>query len=140
MLKSANENTLSDAISEAYFEISTLAEEMQDAFDNTPEQFKENSGRSREEAAHWLEAVLEPRLPADLTGNSHWVKWSEMVAGKDRRIFRPARRNNIVNCLKSCLAYISKYPETEELKSAKQSLEITIDNLESIFFPGMTGR
>jgi hypothetical protein len=35
--------------------------------------------------------------------------------------------------------YISKFPETDELKSAKQSLEITIHNLESIFFPGMTG-
>jgi hypothetical protein len=140
MRKGTNENKLSDAITEAYFEISALAEEMQEAFNNTPEQFKENSGRSREEAAHWLEAVLEPQLPAELAGDSHWVKWPEMVAGKDRRIFRPARRNNIVNCLRSCLAYISKFPETDELKSAKQSLEITIHNLESIFFPGMTGR
>ncbi len=58
-----------------------------------------------------------------------------MVAGKDGRIFRPARRNNIVNSLKACLAYISKYPEAKRLKSAKQTLEITIHNLESIFFP-----
>jgi hypothetical protein len=71
MRKSTNENKLSDAIAEAYFEISALAEEMQEAFDSTPEQFKENSGR-REEAAHWLEAVLDPRLPAELAGDSHW--------------------------------------------------------------------
>jgi hypothetical protein len=38
------------------------------------------------------------------------------------------------------MTYILKYPETEQLKSAKQSLEITIHNLESIFFPGMTGK
>jgi hypothetical protein len=59
---------------------------------------------------------------------------------KDGRIFRPGRRNNIINCLKGYLAYVSEYPETEQLKSAKQPLEITIHNLESIFFPGMTGR
>jgi hypothetical protein len=140
MRKSTSENKLCDAITDAYQEISTLAEEMQEAFEATPEQFKENSGRSREQAAHWLEAVLEPRLPPDFCSDVHWVKWREMVAGKDGRIFRPARRNNVVNCLRACLAYITKFPETEELKSAKQSLEITIHNLESIFFPGMTGR
>lgn len=140
MRKSKNGNQLSDAISDAYSEISNLAEEMREAFDNTPEQFKDNSGRSREEAADWLEVVLEPTLPRELIRGDHWIEWPEMVRGKDGRLFRPARRNNAVNCLSACLAYISRFPETDELKAAKQNLEITIHNLKSITFPGMTGR
>ena len=140
MRKSRNEKQLSDAISDAYLEISNLAEEMREAFDNTPEQFKDNSGRSREEAADWLEAVLEPRLPQELNRGDHWIEWPEMARGKDGRLFRPARRDNVVNCLNACLAYISRFPETDELKMAKHHLETTIHNLKSITFPGMTGR
>jgi hypothetical protein len=67
--------SISYAFDNAYSEVSSLAEEMREAFENTPEQFKDNSGREREITAEWLEAMLHPSIPSSIAGEGHWIEW-----------------------------------------------------------------
>jgi hypothetical protein len=139
MRRSWAENFISDAFVDAYFEISQLANEMREAFDSTPEQFKENSGKDREIAADILEAVFQPGVPASIA--KHHIGWFEMRKGKDRKLFRPARRDNAVRCLKAGLAYASRVSDdSRDMVQFIESTKIDIHNLETIHFPGMSGR
>jgi hypothetical protein len=139
--KSWTENTVSEALFDAYFEISQLADEMREAFENTPEQFKENSGREREVAADWLEAVSQPDVPPRIAGKEHWIKWLEMRPGKDGRLFRPARRDNAVRCLAAALSYaVNVNDDSPDIVKFIQGIKTDIHNLETILFPGMSGR
>jgi hypothetical protein len=141
MKKSWTENTVSEGLVEAYFEISQLGDEMREAFDNTPEQFKSNSGRDREIAADILEAVSHPGVPTSIAGKQHWIGWLQMHAGKDGKLFRPARRDNALNCLRAALAYASKVSDdTSDMVRFIEDTKIDIHNLETIHFPGMAGR
>jgi hypothetical protein len=141
MRQSWVENTISDGFSEAYYEISVLADEMREAFENTPEQFKENSGKEREAAADILEAVFSPSIPSEISGNQHWIQWMEMRPGKDRKMFRPARRDNALRCLKAGLSYATKFADgNPKIVQFVELLKIDIHNLETIHFPGMAGR
>jgi hypothetical protein len=133
------ENLISDAFTDAYFEISQLAEEMREAFDSTPEQFKENSGKDREIAADILEAVFQPSVPASIA--KHDIGWLEMRKGKDGKLFRPARRDNAVRCLRAGLAYASRVSDdSRDMIQFIENTKIDIHNLETIHFPGMSGR
>jgi hypothetical protein len=141
MRQSWTENTISEGFSEAYFEISILADEMREAFENTPEQFKENSGKDREVAADTLESVINPSLPVEISGKEHWIGWIEKRPGKDGKMFRPARRDNAVICLKAGLAYAIKFADSNpKVAQFVELLKIDIHNLETIHFPGMAGR
>ncbi|WP_334500354.1 hypothetical protein [Bradyrhizobium sp. AZCC 1678] len=132
---------MSEALFDAYFEISQLGDEMREAFDSTPEQFKENSGKEREVAADWLEAVLQPAVPPSIAGKEHWIEWLEMRPGKDGKLFRPARRDNAVRCLKAALAYAARvHDDSLDMKRFIDDTKIDAHNLETIHFPGMSGR
>jgi hypothetical protein len=135
------ENTVSEGVFDAYFELSQLADEMREAFDSTPEQFQSNSGKDRGIAADILEAIMSPCVPASIAGKEHWIGWIEKRAGRKGKLFRPARRDNAVSCLKAALAYASGISDdTMDMKQFRQDLEIDIHNLELIHFPGMSGR
>jgi len=141
MRKCWSENSISDGLTEAYHEISVLAEEMREAFESTPEQFKENSGKEREIAADILESVFDPTVPACISGEQHWIRWLEMRAGKDGKLFRPARRDNVVRCLEAGLAYAARVEDdSSEMVQFIKDIKIDINNLQCIHFPGMSGR
>lgn len=139
--KSLSGNSLSKAFDDAYFEISILAEEMREAFDNTPDQFKENSGNERGITADYLEAMLQPSVPARVAGDEHHIEWLEMIKGKDGRLFRPARRDNVVRCLEAGILYASKISDGDpDIARFVEGTKIDIHNLKSLHFPGMSGR
>ena len=59
--------TVADAISTAFGVITELAEEMREAFDNTPESLQSSgAGEARGEAADALEQISEPDVPEGL--------------------------------------------------------------------------
>jgi hypothetical protein len=65
--------------------------------------------RQRRVAASIMLAALdEPIVPTSLRGDAHLVQWHEMSGGK---LFRPARRDNVVRCLQACVAYLFDYVE-----------------------------
>jgi hypothetical protein len=134
-------NFLSDAFDDAYFEVSQLGDEMREAFEGTPEQFKENSGREREIAADILEAVFQPSIPSSIAGKGHYIEWTEMRKGKDGKLFRPARRDNVIRCLNAGLIYASRVSDdSRDMIQFIEGTKIDIHNLETIHFPGMSGR
>ena|SRR5258707_176474 len=136
MRKTWSEDTLAHAIDEAFQEVFTLAQEMEEAFDGTPESLKQSSmGQSREAAATELETAWDtPSVPDALRENR--IMWMEM-SGK---LFRPARRNNVVSCLQSCIAHLSSLVDDYDVKKLKESLQNSVDILSKVHFPGMSGR
>lgn len=139
MRKAWTSNSIEGALDEAYQSASELCEEMRDAFDNTPEQFKSNSGRFREIAADDLDSLLHPSIPPGIAGDAHHVTWLEMLKGKDGKLFRPARRDNVVRCLEACLYYAStESDDSDAMQKFRTDLKIDISILRSIRFPGMS--
>lgn len=139
MKKSRTRNLLSEAFDDAYCEAFQLGEEMREAFDATPEQFKDNSGKEREVAADILEAMLQPSVPDSIALEE--IEWIEMRKGKDGKLFRPARRDNILRCLRAGLMRASMASDDSRAMTLFVSdTKIDIQNLERIRFPGMSGR
>lgn len=127
------------AIEEAYFEIADLGDDMRDVFDRTPEQFKDNIGRSRELAADLLEAVSSPSVPKSVENEQ--ITWLEKRSGENGRLFRPARRDNATSALKACIGRLSKRATADqEVIKLLEHLARDVELIDSVFFPGMTGR
>lgn len=136
------ETNLSDAIGECQREISELADDMRNAFECTPEVFKDTTGLPREEAADDLEIasdmLSEYDIPTALKNEE--VYWWEMRAGRDGRLFRPARRDNVVRCLQACVSRLLKEPQEAEIVDVISKWRAAINWLEAVYFPGMTGQ
>jgi len=139
MRKIWSRDTLAHAISETFSEVLLLSEEMREAFDGTPGSLKQSRlGRRRQAAANLLEQY-EPEMPIPLRDDKHQVVWIEMVRGKDGNPFRPARRDNAVRCLLTCVAYLSSLPDRDDTDKLKFQLQNAINILDSVDFPGMSG-
>ena len=143
MIKGRRKVTLSSAIDECEQEVYQLSEEMHEAFEGTPEVFQDTAGRPREEAADRLQVAYDfllgsGDLPKGLRNEE--VQWTEMLAGTDGKIFRPARRDNVVRCLQACVSLLATVPETDETTKLKTNWQHAIDILRTVYFPGMTAR
>ena len=139
MRKTWSRDTFAHAISEAFSEVLLLSEEMREAFDGTPESLKRSRlGQRRETAAKLLEQY-EPDMPKPLRDDKHQVLWIEMVRGKDGNLFRPARRDNAVRRLLTCVAYLSTLPGRDDTDKLKTELQHSINILDAVDFPGMSG-
>lgn len=136
--------TIADAISEAMGEIQSLAEEMREAYDNTPESLQQSGvGEARGEAADNLENVNEPDVPAEIEKIE--VKWSYFPL--KARASRRERRDEAVSTLNVVMEHLDEIinddKEEQEQRDAAESLRDDIDNVisevESVEFPGMYG-
>lgn len=144
--KAPREMSMADAVSEAFGEITSLGEEMREAFDNTPESLQESGvGAARGEAADALESIDELELP-DWVGGLP-VKFSDVHVGGGRRgLSRNKRRDNAVNILENVMSALEELEEkTEgeekktELSELRDELETRKDEMEAVEFPGMFG-
>jgi hypothetical protein len=135
-------STLKYAIEEGGYQLSELSDEMREAFEGTPEVFQGTTGRPREVAADNLEVaydlLLGCNVPEELRDED--VEWIELRAGKNRRLYRPARRDNVVSCLRACIAQLATVSQDDEISKLKNELQTVVDILDAVFFPGMTGR
>jgi len=96
------------------------------------------SKQRRGAAANLLEQY-EPDMPEPLRDDKHQVVWIEMVRGKDGNLFRPARRDNAVRCLLTCVAYLSTLPDHDDTDKLKCELQHAINILDAVDLPGMSG-
>ncbi|MGT2503857.1 hypothetical protein ACVOMS_29715 [Bradyrhizobium guangxiense] len=141
MKKEWQDDSIAGAIDEAHRIISELAEEMQEAFDALPEHFKDYHVRRRE-AAEWLEVASDSLCglaPTGMNAERHQIRWLAMRAGKDGKLNRPARRDNVVKSLQACIFRLAEIRDEEEdaLKLIGELKRIR-DTLKSIEFPGMS--
>jgi len=133
MIKRWRTATLANAISEAYKEVYALSDEMQDASDNMPAQLGQRQGH----AAVLLERVYGRLDDNDVPGElrDEKVTWMEWRKGKDGKLFRPARRDNVVKCLQSCVASLETLPD-DEISEPKREWQWAIKVLREVHFPG----
>lgn len=144
------ELTIADAVSEAMGEIQSLAEEMRDAFDNTPESLQNDGvGAARGEAADNLENISEPDVPDELQGEAFKVKWQVRILSPSaqRRKSRSSRRDEAIETLNQVVHTLEEIQDDEklsdEVKNAATSfideVQSVIDEAEAVEFPGMYG-
>jgi hypothetical protein len=127
-------DSLTGAIRYAFEQVSELTWEMEEVSENTPEPLQRSElGECRSAAACMLGMVNEPTVPTSLRGDEHLVEWMEMTGGK---LFRPARRDNVVSCLEACVAYLST-KSNDDATGLKKELQKAIDDLKEIYFPPM---
>jgi len=145
-----HEMSIEDAISSAMSEIQSLADEMREAFDNTPESLQGSAaGQAREEAADNLENISEPDVPTELQGSGFVVKWSTKTLSPSamRKQSRSDRRYEAVETLCAVVSHLEKISEDKELsKEVREAAENFVDDVQSVIddaeavdFPGMYG-
>jgi len=139
MRQNWTEAYLAHAIRWACYEVDDLAEEMAEAFDAMPDFFQEYHYR-RESAADRLReaAATLATLSAPDGFSQRLVEWMEMVPGKDGKIFRPQRRDNVVRCLEACVQLLAHSTDDNNgVLELNDDLQEIIDLLAPIEFPGM---
>jgi hypothetical protein len=140
MKKSWQDASIGDALEEAYQIVLDLSEEMREAFDALPEQLKEYHKR-REDAATWLEVASDGLCglyPSTARQKEHQIRWFEMREGKDGKLSRPARRDNVVRSLQACIFALAELKEEDGALKLVGELKRIRDTLKSIEFPGMS--
>jgi hypothetical protein len=125
-------------IEEAYSVVDTLADEMREAFDALPEQLKDYHKR-REETGYLLQVATDRLcglVPTAICGAT--VYWLEERAGSEGKLYRPARRNNVVRSLQACIFRLSELRNEEGSLELIRELKAIRDILKSLEFPGMS--
>lgn len=139
-----HESSLQGMIMDAMAAITTLAEEMREAYDNTPESLQSSgAGEARGEAADNLENISEPDVPDWLENVNH--KWQSFPGPK--RPSRAARRDEAVEMLRQVMERLDELKEEksrseeerEQAEALRDEIENIIDEAEAVEFPGMFG-
>lgn len=145
------EMTIEDAVSEACGEITSLAEEMRESFDNTPESLQQSPvGEARGEAADNLENISEPDVPTELQGDKFRVKWSvrTLTSRQQIKLSRSRRRDEATSTLTVVVERLHEIVDDEAAfdeavreaaSSFADDVQQVIDEVESVEFPGMYG-
>jgi hypothetical protein len=147
-----HEYTIEGALADAMAEIQSLAEEMRDAYDNTPESLQNGGvGEARGEAADTLENINEPDVPAVLAGDRFKFKFSTVALSPSamRKRGRSSRRSDAVETLQQLNQFLETLEENKEIFTFKEEQEVAselrdevqtvIDEAEGVEFPGMYG-
>jgi hypothetical protein len=124
--------SLADAISARFEEVTELAIEMEGRYENATE-FAQQSDANQSvlSAAFMLNRARQPVVPASLRGDSHIITW-----WAKRGRYRTDRRDNVVSCLQACVAYLSTL-SSDDANSLRTELQSAIDQLEQVYFPPM---
>lgn len=145
------ELTIVDAVSEAFGEISSLAEEMREAFDNTPESLQSSGvGEARGEAADNLENISEPDVPDELQDEKFKVKCPVRVLSPSamRKRSRSSRRDEATETLHQVIERLGEIADEASIFSSEEreaasgfvdEVQNVIDEAEAVEFPGMYG-
>ena len=138
-------STIGDAVSDAIGEIQALAEEMREAYDNTPESLQSSGvGEARGEAADNLEQIEEPDVPEELKDIP-----VEILDPKPRKrgYSRASRRDQSVYILDVVIDALNTHIDAPDVsqdikdtaETFRDDLENVKDNAECVEFPGMFG-
>lgn len=123
--------TIANAYDLAQQEVYSLHDSMRESAENMPEQLSLAHANAADKLETALGSMYDCRVPTEFSElKITWEEWQ----GK---IHRPQRRDNIVNFLVAYLARVPRRHDTEKLRTALQE---TIDALNNVYFPGMSGR
>lgn len=163
MAKKAEPNrrkaTISDFVDEACGEFESLQEEMQERFDNMPENLQGGDVGSRvEEAAQALGEVMErPDFPEGVTDDEIEIVLPGRTPKQTAKMSRADRRDDAVQILAAVVDRLqTKIDELDQAQSGgdesddttnqvealteyMEGLQNRIDNAEAVEFPGMYG-
>jgi len=130
-------------IEEAFDTITELAEEMREAFDNTPESLQEGDvGQRRQEAADALENFSLPDIPAEAGDITVLFLPSLDLSSRSKRADEAA--NKLRTAAEAIADFLSDDNEDTEgdnqaLKDLAEQVENDASELEGVEFPGMYG-
>ena len=97
------EMELSNVIKDAYLALLELGDEMQEAFDNTPENFQGSAiGEARQAAADTLSALDQPSVHESLEATKVKVHMPVRTASQEGRLSRADRRDDAIDVAKLC--------------------------------------
>lgn len=139
---------LPDAVSEAFGEITSLAEEMREAFDNTPESLQQSgAGEARGEAADALENISEVEVPELLAKFEVTLTEPVLTPKQMMSKSRSARLGDATDILDMVISHLNELAEdktqTGEVMEAAgdlaSELEDAKNEAENVSFPGMYG-
>lgn len=131
--------TLADAVSEAYGEITALAEEMRSWADNMEERLSHTEKYERvSEAADALEAMSEPDIPDGL-GDKECDILTDHGKRRNRPPSRADRASAAATNLDNAMAVLDELEDNDEAEQLRSDLENIKDELEGVEFPGMYG-
>ena len=132
------ETTVADAVSTAFGVITELAEEMRDAFDNTPKSLQQSGvGEARGEAADTLESISEPDVPEDMADIKIEFETLPLMA----RASRAQRLSDGLHYAYLAIeaAEAAEGLDEDEVSTFTTEVQDMIDEAEGVEFPGMFG-
>lgn len=142
------ETTVGAAVADAFSEFEQLQSEMQDWFDNMPENLQSGSkGDQVQEAADALSNISEPSVDEKLAELK--VTYASDMKAKSRN----DRRNEVVNMLNAVIEALDAehdridtdetdkqdHDRQEAIETLKDEVQQMIDEAEAVEFPGMFG-
>lgn len=131
--------TVADAVSSAFGTIEELANEMREAFDNTPESLQQSGvGEARGEAADALENLSEPDVPESLA-DLEFEHTTFPIKGWPSRSKRRDEVTSILHAVIDMLDNIDDDIITTDASSLRDELDNLISEAEEVEFPGMYG-
>lgn len=135
--KSKYSGTVGSAVSDAFGILEELAEEMREAYDNTPESLQSSPvGEARGEAADALESITEADVPK---------KFDEVMVKFDyvpvKRPSRAARCSEAVEILTQAISALEELEgdDDDDRDDTVSEIQTIIDEAEGVYFPGMFG-
>ncbi len=141
---------VADAVSTAFCVIEELAEEMREAYDNTPESLQNSgAGEARGEAADNLENISEPDVPDALNQlpvNFNTLPLRRNASRADRLADGLQYACQAIGCLEDLITEHLKeegdtFGELDEdaVREVIDEIQNMIDEAEGVEFPGMFG-
>lgn len=135
------EMELSQVIDEACDRLAELGDEMQEAFDNTPEGLQNSAvGEARQEAADQFASLDKPSVHESIESTKIKVGVPVRSPSETKRLSRAARRDDAVTMLQDALGALEDMPEPRyaHVDELIEELGQLIGEAEAIEFPGRT--
>jgi len=137
--------TIALLVEEAYEKISELRDEMQEAFDNTPESLQDTDvGQARLEAASQLDSIADnpPTVPVSISSVPiiHYPSLNQ-TSRADRAGDVAVMLRNVSQAARQFMAGMAKLKKAElkEIQEFCDQLETHADEIGNVEFPGMFG-
>jgi len=131
------EMELSQVVDQACTALSELADEMQEAFDNTPENLQTSSlGEAREAAADQLSSIDRPSVHESLEATKVKVHIPVRTPSQEKKLSRSDRRDDAISMLQSAVDVLKDMESYHGVDSLLEELDQVISEAEAVEFPG----
>lgn len=142
--------TVADAVSTAFGVVTELAEEMREAYDNTPESLQGSGvGEARGEAADALEYIEEPQIPealAHIPVSFCALPLSNRASRADRMSDGMRYAQEAIDVLQGIIdEHLKEESDTFgeltaiEIEEVMEQIQGMVDDADGVSFPGMYG-